>query len=99
MKLLRRKFLCLATGAVVLPVVSHSAWAQAYPARPITIIVPFAPGGLTDAIGRILADRMRASLGQPAVIMKLEGPSALAALPVRRRMATRSILANGLRMW
>ncbi len=73
MKLPRRKVLHLAAVAVALPAVSHFAWAQAYPTRPITIIVPFAPGGSTDSIGRILADRMQASLGQPAVIVNAGG--------------------------
>src|SRR5579872_1059436 len=69
----RRRFLHLAAGAVAFPAVSRLAWAQAYPTRPITIIVPFAAGGLTDAIGRILADRMQVSLGQPAVIVNAGG--------------------------
>jgi len=45
-----------------------SARAQTYPSRPITMIVPFAAGGPTDRIGRIVAEGMRASLGQPIVI-------------------------------
>ena len=73
MDTLRRKFLHLATGAVALPAMTRIAWGQAYPTRPITIIVPFAPGGLTDAIGRILADKMQVSLGQPAVIVNAGG--------------------------
>lgn len=73
MNILRRKFLRLATSAVALPAASHIAWADAYPSRPITIIVPFAPGGLTDSIGRILADRMHASLGQAALIVNAGG--------------------------
>ena len=44
MKLPRRKFLHLAAGAAALPVVSRIAWAQAYPTRPVRIIVPFAAG-------------------------------------------------------
>src|SRR5215813_3952845 len=63
MKLPRRKFLHLAAGAAVLPAVSRSAWAQTYPSRPITMIVPFAPGGLTDVIGRVMAEGMRTTLG------------------------------------
>ena len=68
MKLPRRTFLHLAAGAAALPAVSRTARAQAYPSRPITMIVPFAPGGLTDVIGRILAEGMRTSLGQPVII-------------------------------
>jgi tripartite-type tricarboxylate transporter receptor subunit TctC len=45
-----------------------SAHAQSWPNRPITLVVPFAPGGSTDVVARILAERMRATLGQPVVI-------------------------------
>src|SRR5262245_4308012 len=73
MKLPRRNFLHLAAGAAALPAISRFAWAQAYPTRPITMIVPFAPGGLTDVIGRILAEGMRTSLGQPVIIENVGG--------------------------
>ena len=49
------------------------ATAQTYPSRPITMVVPFPPGGSTDVTGRILAERMRMSLGQPVVIENLGG--------------------------
>ena len=73
MTLPRRKFLHLAAGAAVLPPVSRSAWAQTYPSRPITMIVPFAPGGLTDVIGRVLAEGMRTTLGQPVIVENVGG--------------------------
>jgi tripartite-type tricarboxylate transporter receptor subunit TctC len=73
MKLPRRNFLYLAAGAVALPAMSRMAWAQAYPTRPITMIVPFAAGGPTDVIGRVVAEGMRASLGQPIIIENVTG--------------------------
>jgi tripartite-type tricarboxylate transporter receptor subunit TctC len=69
----RRRFLHLAAGTAALPAVSRIAWGQAYPTRPITIVVPFAAGGGLDVIGRILAARMRASLGQPVIIENVSG--------------------------
>src|SRR5262249_1742647 len=73
MKLPRRRFLHLAAGAVALPAFSRSAEAQAYPTRPITMIVPLAAGGPLDAEGRILAEKMRDSLGRPIIIENVNG--------------------------
>jgi tripartite-type tricarboxylate transporter receptor subunit TctC len=73
MKLPRRRFLHLAAGAAALLVLSPIARAQTYPSRPITLIVPFPAGGSTDAVGRIVAERMRASLGQAVVIENVGG--------------------------
>jgi tripartite-type tricarboxylate transporter receptor subunit TctC len=50
-----------------------SATAQNYPSRPVTIVVPFAPGGATDVIGRIMANRMQALLRQPVIIENVTG--------------------------
>ena len=72
-KLPRRRFLNLAAGAAALPVVSRSAIAQTYPSRPITMIVPFAAGGNTDVIGRVIAERMGGLLGQPITIENVSG--------------------------
>jgi tripartite-type tricarboxylate transporter receptor subunit TctC len=69
----RRRFLHLAAGAAALPAVSVIARAQTYPSRPITMIVAFAAGGATDVIGRLLAERMRTSLGQPVIIENVSG--------------------------
>jgi tripartite-type tricarboxylate transporter receptor subunit TctC len=69
----RRKFLQLATAAAPLAAVSRIARAQAYPARPITMVVPFPAGGPTDTIGRVVAEGMRAALGQPVVIDNVGG--------------------------
>src|SRR5256714_4745854 len=66
------RLLFAATLAAIVAGVSH-ADAQTYPARPITIIVPLAPGGSTDVIGRIMAEGMRAALGQPVIVENTSG--------------------------
>src|SRR5262245_56319837 len=68
MKLPRRKFLRLATGAAALPAISRGASAQAYPTRPITIVDTFPPGGSTGIIARIVADSLSKTLGQQVVV-------------------------------
>src|SRR5438445_1021833 len=64
MKLPRRQFLHLAAGAAALPAVSRLAWAQAYPTRPVRIIVAAAPGGANDMGARFMASRLSERLGQ-----------------------------------
>ncbi len=73
MKLPRRKFLQLAGAAAVAPAFSRAATAQIYPSRPITMIVPFPAGGATDVVARILAERMKESLGQPLIVENVSG--------------------------
>jgi tripartite-type tricarboxylate transporter receptor subunit TctC len=73
MALARRKFLQACFGGVASAAVSSQARAQGYPSRPITIVVPFPPGGPSDAIARILAERMREALGQPIIIENIPG--------------------------
>src|SRR5215469_14266429 len=73
MKLPRRQFLHLAAGATALPVLPRGARAQTYPTRSITMIVPFPAGGPTDAVGRVVAERMRISLGQPIIVENVGG--------------------------
>src|SRR5713101_5997396 len=51
------------------------ATGQVYPSRPITMIVPFGTGGPTDTIGRLMAEGMRVSLGQPVIIENVVGAS------------------------
>jgi len=59
--------------ACALIVTAGTAQAQPYPSRPITLIVPFSAGGPTDALARILSERMRVSLGQTMVIENVTG--------------------------
>jgi tripartite-type tricarboxylate transporter receptor subunit TctC len=73
MKLPRRSFLHLTAGAAALPAVSRIASAQTYPTRPITMIIPYAAGGPTDVFGRIIADAMKRSLGQPIIVENVTG--------------------------
>jgi tripartite-type tricarboxylate transporter receptor subunit TctC len=73
MKLPRRQFLHLAAGAAALGIVSTSVWAQNWPARPITMVIPFAAGGPTDLFGRIVGQRLGEILGQPVVIENIGG--------------------------
>jgi tripartite-type tricarboxylate transporter receptor subunit TctC len=73
MKLPRRQFLHLAAGAAALPAVSRFARAQAYPARPVRIIVGFAPGKGTDITARLLGQWLSGRLGQPFVIENRPG--------------------------
>jgi tripartite-type tricarboxylate transporter receptor subunit TctC len=63
MMLPRRKFLNLLAAAAALPAGSRVAQAQAYPVRPIRLVIPYPPGGVYDATGRLWADRVKARLG------------------------------------
>src|SRR5262249_37534685 len=69
----RRQFLHLATGAAALPAASRFAWAQAYPTRPVHIIVPFPAGQATDTIARLMGQSLSERLGQPFVIENRTG--------------------------
>jgi tripartite-type tricarboxylate transporter receptor subunit TctC len=69
----RRHILRLAAGAATLPIVTRIAAAETYPTRPVTIIVPFAPGALNDIVARLLSNGMGASLGQPAIVENVAG--------------------------
>jgi tripartite-type tricarboxylate transporter receptor subunit TctC len=80
MNLPRRQFLHLAGGAVALAAASRIARAQAYPTRPITMVVPFPAGGPTDAVGRVVGERMQGSLGQRIVVENVSGAGGTIAL-------------------
>ena len=73
MRIPRRQFLHLAAGAAAFPAASSIAGAQTYPSRPITIVVGFAAGAASDTIGRVIAERMKISLGQPVIVENVTG--------------------------
>src|SRR5215831_21142480 len=73
MKLPRRNFVHLAAGAAALPVVSRIACAQAYPTRPVTMVVTFPAGSGSDILARILGPRLSEFLGQQVIIEDVGG--------------------------
>jgi tripartite-type tricarboxylate transporter receptor subunit TctC len=80
----RRRFLQLGAGAAALPAVSRIARAQAYPARPIRLVVPFPPGGAFDAVGRPWADKVKPLLGTVVIENIGGGGSSIGAAAVAR---------------
>jgi tripartite-type tricarboxylate transporter receptor subunit TctC len=97
MTLSRRKVLNLAAGAAALPAVSRIVWAQAYPTRAITMVVPYSAGGPADTVGRIVAERMRVLLGQPVIIENVGGANgSIAVGRVARAAADGYTLSLGL---
>src|SRR5262245_50125506 len=73
MKLPRRKFLHLAAGAAALTALSRTASAQAYPTRPVRLIVPLGPAGATDITARLIGHWLSERLGQPFIIENRPG--------------------------
>ena len=97
MTMQRRRFLHLAAGAAAVTLAARTASAQAYPSRPVTLIVPFPPGGSTDVAARIVADHMSRTLGQQLVIQNVSGAGgttgstrAMRARPISSMRRTRA---------
>jgi tripartite-type tricarboxylate transporter receptor subunit TctC len=74
-KLVRRRFLHLAAGTAALPAAMRLAWGQAYPTRPVRIIVGFPPGGATDITARLIGQSLSDQLGKPFIIENRSGAS------------------------
>lgn len=75
MNLIRRRFLSVAGASIAGFAVSSVVWAQSYPARPVRVIVPFAPGGATDIIARPILQELSKRLGQQFYVENLPGAS------------------------
>jgi tripartite-type tricarboxylate transporter receptor subunit TctC len=73
MKLARRRFLHLATAAVMLPTTSRLAWGEDYPARPVRLMVPAAAGGGVDIVARLIGQVLSERFGQPFVVENRPG--------------------------
>lgn len=69
----RRAALSLAGGALAAPLVSRSGFGQAYPAKPVTVIIPFGAGGTTDLVGRIICEKLTQKMGKAFVIENRAG--------------------------
>src|SRR6266566_6765363 len=73
MEIQRRRFLQLAAGATTLSSAPRIAWAQTYPARPVRLIVAFAPGGVTDTFARLMGQKLGERLGQQFFVENITG--------------------------
>ena len=73
MKFPRRRFLQLTAGALALPALPRLAQAQSYPARPVRVIVPFAPGGPTDVFARLMAQKLSEKLATQFYVENIGG--------------------------
>jgi tripartite-type tricarboxylate transporter receptor subunit TctC len=80
MKLPRRNFLHLAAGAAALPAVSRAAWAQAYPTRPVRLIVGYPPGTTPDILARVMSQWLSERLAEPFVVENKPGAGGNLAL-------------------
>src|ERR1700688_349645 len=102
MKLLRRQFLHLAAGATALPATARIAWAQAYPSRPVRLLVCVGGGGAHDILARLTSQWLSDGLGQPFVVENRVGGSsgiateAVVQAPVDGQTLLLASLANAV---
>src|SRR5439155_916304 len=90
-----RQFLQLAAGAAALPVVSRVAWAQAYPSRPVRILVAVAAGGPADVVARLIGQWSSERLGQPFIIQNRPG----AGTTLGTEAVVRARVGEGVQPW
>jgi tripartite-type tricarboxylate transporter receptor subunit TctC len=70
---LRRQFMQIAGAAAASPILANIAWAQTYPSRPVRVIVPYAPGGVTDVVARLIAQKLSEHLGKQFFVENVPG--------------------------
>src|SRR5262245_29735159 len=69
----RRRFIQMMGGAAAISILAEPAWAQAYPARPVRVVLPYAPAGITDVVGRLISLKLSDQLGKQFVVENVPG--------------------------
>ena len=70
---MQRRFLFTSAVAALFTVAATGSWAQAWPTKPVRLVVPFAAGGTTDIVARVVAEKMNAALGQTMIVENKAG--------------------------